>query len=561
MSLFLFFILKFIFLIQGMTILSASDDYFNRITMVSDGRITRFTQNPISVYISPLPVAKELQNAYMQDIEYALEQWTGCSEGQLQFKQVNSEEANIRIYWTSESLSGESDPLGEASLVRFDSGGYYVKVSIILKERHTLSSSVHRELKSVIMHEIGHAIGLWGHSQDTNDIMYPQTNAIYPTRRDKNTLLRLLAIPNNTQFYETAIAELKSDILISQDKSYLHFWLGSVYADKGEYDLAIKELFTALKLSPNLVKTANRLGRIFQSEGMYDKAIDFYFKEASLDPSPGIFAIIGILNMRQEKYDVAVDSFKRAISLDSKFKAARTNLLASYHLWISQLIKTDNANKAITILKEALEIFPSSRVLIYDMGTAYDKAGQYNEAIDEYKKVLEVDPSFEAAKEDIANCINNLSAEQIKSGNLEKSIELCEQSLKWAPDFWEARKNLEFATIELGKRKYELGLLDEAMTNYNAALKTNPKSVEAYNGLGFVFYEMGIYKDSLKNFQTALEIDPNSEDAKLGIMASKKKINISRAKLAILPILSSMIICLSAIFAWQQRKDKRSPKN
>lgn len=526
---------------------SIGSDYFSRITTVSDGRITRFPHMPVSVYIAAPSVPERLQRIYIADVEHALDQWAGCSEGQLHFKQVDSEDADIRIYWSDEPLTGEADPLGEASLVRFDSGEFYVEVVILLQEKPSLKPSVHRELKAVILHELGHAIGLWGHSSESDDIMYRRSTAIHPTRRDKNTLLRLLSAPPDSPFHETAIAELRADISKSPDLAYLHFWLGTVYADKGEDDLAIKELLTALKLSPNLMRAAHRLGRIFQEEGIYGKAIAYYSKEAELEPSPGLYGIIGVLYLRQEKYEKAVDYLEKALRMNSGFLPARTDALAAYHRWASQLIKDDQADEAISVLSRALELFPSTREICYDMGTAYDIIGQYEKAIEQYKKALEIEPSFVAAKRDIASCMNNLSAEQIRNKNWRNSIELCEQALRWDPDCWEARRNLESATLGLGREKHGAGLLDEAATHYKAVLDMNPKNLDARSNLGNALYEKGMYKDSLVQFQTALDIDPDFHDAKTGLAEVKRRININRAKIAILLTSISMILCMLII--------------
>ena len=526
---------------------SVGDDYFSRITMVSDGRIIRFPHTPISVYIEMPPVPEELQHVYIGNVEYALDQWAGCSEGQLQFEQVDSEDADIRIYWTDEPLSGEADPLGEASLVRFDSGEFYVRISILLQERPSVRILMHKEMRAVLLHELGHAIGLWGHSRERSDIMYRKSSALNPTRRDKNTLLKLLSNPPDSQFHKNAIAELKSDISRQPDIAYLHFWLGTVYADKGEDDLAIQELLAALKLSPNLLKAAHRLGRIFQKEGMYGKAIAYYSKEAELEPSPGLYGIIGVLYLRQGKYDRAIEYFEKALGMDSDFPAARMDMLAAYHRWGLELIEGGQAGKAVSILLRALELFPSSRVMYYDMGTAYDANGQYKKAIEQYKKAMELEPTFVAAKSNIASCMNNLGAEQIRNRNWEDSIEYCEQALQWDPNCWEAHKNLESATFGLGREKHESGLLDEAISHYRAVLDMNPDNLDAYSSLGFVFYEKGGYKDAVMQFQTALNMDPDFHDAAAGLAIVKRRININRAKLAILLTTISMFLCISII--------------
>ena len=544
-------------LILSWCLASTEDDYFNRITMVSDGRITRFSINPVTVYIAAPSVTMSSQIIYVESAEYALNQWAGCSEGQLQFKRVNSEDADIRIYWVREQLSGEADPLGEASLVRLESGKFYVKISILIREMPMLRP----QLRSIIMHELGHAIGLWGHSRDRNDVMYHKSTAIYPTRRDKNTLLKLLSSPPDAPFHRDAIAELKSDISENPDAAHLHFWLGAVYADEEKDSSAIKELMTALKLSPNLIKAADRLGRIFQKEGMYEKAIAYYSKEAKLEPSPGLYGIIGMLHFRQGKYEEAIEYFEKALNIDNNFTAARTNTLAAYHQWVLELIKSDRSDKAISVLSRAMELFPDSRVVHYDLGTAYDASGLYEKAIEQYKKALEIDPAFTAAKRNIAACMNNMGAEQIRDKNWEISIRFCEQALEWDPDCWEARKNLESATFGLGRKKQEAGLPDEAIIHYNAVLDMNPNNLDAYNALGNVFYEKGMYKEALKRFQTVLNAESNNYDAIAGMAMVRQHINAGRAKLVISLTCASMILCTSAIFLYRHFRRRKSSAN
>ena len=280
---------------------------------------------------------------------------------------------------------------------------------------------------------------------------------------------------------------------------------------------------------------------------MYERAIAYYSKTVEAEPSPGLHGLIGLLYLRQEKYSEAIDYFEKALSMDEDFAEARTNALASYHLRASQLIKNDQAGEAVSVLFRALELFPSSRVIRYDLGTAYDTSGQYEEAIEEYKKALEIDPFFVAAKGDIASCMNNLGAGQIQEKGWESSIELCKQALQWDPDCWEASKNLEAATLGLGKEEHQAGLLDEAITNYRTVLDMNPENLDAYSSLGYVFYEKGTYGDALEQFQMALNIDPEFRDAEDGLATVKRKININRAKMAILLTAISMIFCFSVI--------------
>ncbi|MBD3182422.1 tetratricopeptide repeat protein [Candidatus Poribacteria bacterium] len=533
---------------------SYGNDYFHRITMASDGRIKRFPQKTISVYIASPPVPERMKHAYIGDVEYALEQWAGCSEGFLEFVKMESEESDIRVYWTDQLTYMSTDPLGEAGLVESESGGFYVEIYILLQGKPSLRSSLHKEMRVVLLHEIGHSIGLWGHSLDPNDIMYPKSKALNPTRRDKNTLIRLLSSTVNSPYHDTAIKQLKIDIAREPRNIHSRLWLGMVYADKGDDELAVKELMDVLKISPDMLKAVHRLGRIFQKEGMYNKAIDYFEREVTFEPSPGLYTTIGLLYLRQDKYHEAVEYFRKALDMDKEFHVARINNLAAYHLWASELIDNNELDKAIVILKSALDLFPDSRVLNYDIGTAYDAKGQYNDAIKQYKISMELDPEFEAAKSNIASCLNNLGAEEIKKENWEECINLCEEALKWDPNFWEARKNLESATFGLGRHKHEYGMLEEAISYYKTVLNMDTNNVNANRNLGFAFFEKGLYHDAKIQFQRTLELDPESQEALMGLNMVKKRSQIKKAKTAIMLTLISMIVCMLMLYFIRQRR-------
>ena len=65
---------------------SSNVDYFDHITVFSDGRITRFIQTPIKVYISP--VIKE--SPYLPELRYAMHEWETAVEGLIRFQETDT---------------------------------------------------------------------------------------------------------------------------------------------------------------------------------------------------------------------------------------------------------------------------------------------------------------------------------------------------------------------------------------------------------------------------------------------------------------------------------------
>jgi hypothetical protein len=66
-------------------------------------------------------------------------------------------------------------------------------------------------VRSVVMHEVGHALGLWGHSPDPNDLMYPnnlpaiERGAAKLSERDRETLRRLYGLPPGATILRTDV--------------------------------------------------------------------------------------------------------------------------------------------------------------------------------------------------------------------------------------------------------------------------------------------------------------------------------------------------------------------
>lgn len=66
---------------------------------------------------------------------------------------------------------------------------------------------------------------------------------------------------------------------------------------------------------------------------------------------------------------------------------------------------------------------------------------------------------------------------------------------------------------QLGLAYKEQGMIDEAIVEYESALKINPKTIQSLINLGNTYYAKGWYDLAIQTYFRALEIDPNSVDA------------------------------------------------
>ena len=125
---------------------------------------------------------------YYADVKSAFDEWQSQFNKDIVFREVKDNSAKISDNNIKNQKSGNTVPQIKNNQL--------VKIDIKLKNRDA-DGNIYQDagLKSLAMHEIGHALGLFGHSSDPNDVMYfdgdvinSQTNYKEISERDKNTL-------------------------------------------------------------------------------------------------------------------------------------------------------------------------------------------------------------------------------------------------------------------------------------------------------------------------------------------------------------------------------------
>ena len=164
--------------------------------------------------------------------------WETATDGKIRFQETETlAEADIRVTSTyTGSLSFLDTRLGSAELTRLEQGKYTVsgtdvqaqkdnvnqpadtaahfrvEVILVLESDGTTGELSQEEMRTVCLHEFGHAIGLWGHSPNTDDVCHAMATAQHPTPRDINTLLKIYDTPLHTSQHGIAIDLLKKAI-------------------------------------------------------------------------------------------------------------------------------------------------------------------------------------------------------------------------------------------------------------------------------------------------------------------------------------------------------------
>jgi predicted Zn-dependent protease len=167
-------------------------DYLDEITSTEDGSYLQWSYYPVPVYVEDPPGFEQWRSF----VEQAITEWSDY----IPLRVVATKpEARITIERAElvRGISGAARPT-----VYFASDGTLQhRVTILIGQQRGLA-----EITAVARHEIGHALGLWGHSPELTDLMFGGNHADQfggrrylrvPTirARDLNTLKRVYEQP------------------------------------------------------------------------------------------------------------------------------------------------------------------------------------------------------------------------------------------------------------------------------------------------------------------------------------------------------------------------------
>ena len=512
-------------------------DYFDHITLFSQGRITRFTQMPIRVYISP--ILKE--SPYLPEIRYAMQTWDTASDSTIRFEETETpKNADIRVSWGHSGLHTDFQDtrLGSAELIRLKdtkqtvvqdpvntASPFTVEVILMLEGDGTIGALSQEEMRTVCLHEFGHAIGLWGHSPHPGDIIYPTATGQQPSTRDITTLRKLYRTPLHTPQHDMAIRVLKSEVAAkpyAEQKKRLrsHYLLGTVYFDKGDTASAIASFLTCRQLDPKFQPAIEKLIQAYHETGKTHEAIALLEKRITQKPLAADYNTLGIFYYEKKEAEKAIQAFEKALHIAPYHKAARRNLHQLLRAKGFKALAAKDFETAATTFERVLRMDPLDAPTYQLMGNGYAQVGQFEVAIGYYQKAIDINPVDTLTKQQLAKCYNNYGVALRNRGEWDAAIDAYRNALLLMPTLNVARVNLGDAFTRKANTHKEAGELDAAVNAYLELQKLHPNDMQVRNLLGELYLKKGEYAEALSAFQHVYNADPNAEHALHNLIAA-----------------------------------------
>lgn len=166
--------------------------------------------------------------------------------------------------------------------------------------------------------------------------------------------------------YKQAINDFEKVIKLNPDFAWgVYYNLGNVYALQGDYESAIEKYNEAIKLRPDFAEAYNNRGFVYAKQGNYEKAIADYTKAIQSSP---------------------IDPYtlnKQGIRIT--FTDQRQNQVKAYNNRGFAYAEQGNYEKAIADYKKAIELDPSYALAYWNRGVARTKLGDKQGAIEDFQ--------------------------------------------------------------------------------------------------------------------------------------------------------------------------------
>jgi tetratricopeptide (TPR) repeat protein len=292
--------------------------------------------------------------------------------------------------------------------------------------------------------------------------------------------------------YPAAQLELERASALQPETFEILFNLGQVYLQGAEYKKAELVLSRALKLKPDSAETLYLMARVYSEQTKVVDALDLLVRAHKLAPeNTDVIFLLARVSMTQNYFEDAIPLLESGVKLAPRRAELHAALGESYFM-------SGKTEKAIDEFKALIELDPSARSYVF-MGLSYRHLGRFDEARKYFEQGLKLDPEN-------ASCLFNMGYIEGRQGNQAAAEKLFQAALRSNPDLSDAL--IELANLRIADKKFE-----EAATLLRRYVKVSRNPAAGYYKLAMVersLHQTEAAQRDLNVFQTL------SKDASAG---------------------------------------------
>ncbi|WP_161891216.1 tetratricopeptide repeat protein [Pontibacter russatus] len=186
--------------------------------------------------------------------------------------------------------------------------------------------------------------------------------------------------------YQQARLYLNKAQELAPDDEYAFYYKGRVAEVTGDTAQALRLYRLALKQAPAFMEPKRELSGLLLGQQRFEEARPYITTALSTDPEEGmLWYYSGLVLQASEKQDSALAAFAKAVALN--------DTIAGAHYWLGlQQHKLGNNEAAIAHLEKAEAIYSTEPKYLSTLASAYERTGQFMNALEAYQRLVQVAP-------------------------------------------------------------------------------------------------------------------------------------------------------------------------
>jgi tetratricopeptide (TPR) repeat protein len=284
--------------------------------------------------------------------------------------------------------------------------------------------------------------------------------------------------------YRAAQLELEKANALEPETLEILYNLGQAYLRGHDYPNADLILNRALKLKPDSPQTLYLLAQVYSDQSKPVDALDLLIRAHKLAPeNTDVIFLLARVSMSQNYYEDAIPLLESGLKIAPERPDLHAALGESYFM-------SGKTERAIEEFKQLIEIDPSARSYAF-LGLSYRHLGRFDEARQYFEDGLKRDPKN-------ASCLFNLGFIEERQGNKGKADERFRATLRANPDFSDAL--FELANLRIQSKDFE-----QAAGLLKRYIKVSRDPTQGYYKLAMVersLHQMEAAQRDLQVFQT-----------------------------------------------------------
>lgn len=299
--------------------------------------------------------------------------------------------------------------------------------------------------------------------------------------------------------YEPAVVQFQRAISLDSALASAHYHLGSVFLNQGDPAAAVAELTKANELAKDNLDYTLQFGRALRANHQDESALATLRHALTLGPASvdAKYELALTLQATDNAHD-ALPFFRQVVAARPQDFAALTNLGLA-------LVQTGDAKGAIPFYLRALALNQQSATLREDLGVAYLQQADLNHAIEQFRAGLTVERDNPQLHYDLG-----------------LALKLKDDLGAAVPEFQQAEKldpQLPDPPYTLGVLYMQLGRFAEARAELEKATALRPNNGEAWALLGNVYKDSSEPEKGTAALRRAIELMPNQPSPHISLAA------------------------------------------